>query len=338
MLSSFSALGATPPPKFDGAFLWVGNDHVQWTGERWKSEFGWMRQLGFKTVIVSGCVHEKTAIYPTSIPGLSPAKGDAVLQVLNHADANGMDVHLGLVGARRWWSDTSEAFLDELTSLSKATASELYDRYKSHPSLHGFYITGEIDNMTWVDEILRKRLAERFLKPVSDHIKSLNKSLVVSEAPFFNIKFQGPEEYGKWWEKTFKEVPNLDLLIPQDGIGVKHAELADVKKYFGALRDACKANGRVLWSDLEIFEQQQGGHSKPAGIKRIIEQLAVEKPFVEKIVFWEFGSYLSPGQSSQAAELFNQYLNYLNGGQAFSTLPGTGPTSPSKESAPDGGR
>jgi addiction module HigA family antidote len=233
-----------PPPGPGGAFLWIGWYPRYWSVGRWGTELAWMRRLGMDTVIVAATVIETEAIYPTEIPGLTAIPEEPLEGLLSAADAAGMEVHLGLVLTEGWWTGTGEAYLDGLAALSMDVASELHSLYAPHPSLAGFYITQEIDNMTWTDEALRQRLAQRFLRPLSDHVKSLDASLVVSDAPFFNTVFQPASGFGAWWDLTLADVPSLDLVILQDGIGAEHATYADVAEYFTAVGGACAARGR----------------------------------------------------------------------------------------------
>jgi hypothetical protein len=307
--------------RLDGAFVWVGGGNASWSQNKWAQELAWMRQIDMDTIIVSASVNETAAVYPTAIDGFYEIGSQPLFKILTEADAAEMDVYLGLLLTGQWWSDTSAAFLDSLTERSNSIASELYARYSSHESLRGFYITQEIDNLNWVQEPVRQRLVQRFLKPVSDHIKSLDPSLVVCTAPFFNTDFQQPPEYRTWWMQTLAETAHLDLIIPQDGIGVHHAQLPDVVEYFTALKEACDAHERQLWSDLEVFDRVSGGGQlEPASIERIVSQLAVQAPLVDRFVCWEFLGYLSPARSNASLELFIAYLNYLNGNDTLGLI------------------
>jgi len=292
-----------------GAFYYISANQASWSTERWETELAWMRQAGMSIVIVASCADENTACYPTQLPGRTPMGSNPLEKILSIADANAMEVHLGLVGSSKWWSDHSEEFLTSLAQDSIAVASELYALYGTHASLKGFYITEEIDNLNWIDETVRKRLVNAFLKPVSDHIKALNPALIVSEAPFYNVLFEQAEAHGLWWEKTLKDTPHLDLLMPQDGIGVEHGDLQAVVDYFQAYRKATEASGRTLWADVEVFDKE----SRPAPMARIADQIATVSPFVEKMVIWEFGHYLAPGRSRESLELYLDYLNYRLG-------------------------
>jgi hypothetical protein len=270
------------------------------------------------TIIIQCAVNETTAYYPTAIGGFTQAGTQPIEKILNYAANSGLDVQIGLLLTNGWWSGTSQAYLDSLTAKSNSIADELWSLYHGRNSFKGIYIPQEVDNMTWTTDVLRIRLVDHFLKPVSDHIKSLNSSLIVSEAPFFNRDYQQPADYQVWWTAALNAAPNLDLVIPQDGIGAGHATLAEMTNYFNALRAACAVNGRDLWSDLEIYESPT--NPVPASISRIAGQIQAEAPLANKIVCWEFGYYLSPAKSLKTLDLFNDYNRFIDGRGALTNI------------------
>jgi hypothetical protein len=303
--------GVPGVPALGGAFMWIGGDMASWTQSRWDAEIGWMTWLGMHVAVTAASVLETDALYPTAAGGLTEIPGEPIEKLLTAADATGMDVHLGLVLTNDWWNNTDAGFLDDLTALSEDVATELWAQYGEHPSLVGFYLPQEIDNMTWVDEDARGRLVDHYLAPLSEHVKSLDPGLIVSSAPFFNTAYQSATDYGAWWSATLGETPALDLLVPQDGIGAEHATLSDVGDYFAALGAACAGNDRAMWTDLEVYALEGDG-AVPADIERIADQLAYEIPLVDGSVCWELG-YLSPSRGPASLDLYLDYGRYLGG-------------------------
>jgi hypothetical protein len=296
----------------EGAFIWPGW-YVNWNQARWSEELGMMQDVGMDTLIITYSVNETSAYYPTVVPGLSIVASESIERILSAADARGMDVYLGLVLQNEWWSNTSEAYLDGLAALSTGVATELYSLYSSHGCLKGFYLPQEIDNCRWADSAMRQRLVDHLLKPVSDHIHSLDEDLVFCEAPFYNPTCLQPVEYEQWWIDTLQAAPHFDLVIPQDGIAAQPSRitLSVIEDYFTALKAACDATGRTLWADLEVFEQVGVPHP-PATPERILNQIAVEEPLVEKIVIWEW-YYIAPHHSVRALDFNNNYQQYRQG-------------------------
>jgi hypothetical protein len=151
-----------------------------------------------------------------------------------------------------------------------------------------------------------------FLRPLSDYCKTKTPGKWISNAPFFNDDTSSclsATAYGFWWEKTLRETPALNLLIPQDGIGVKHATFTTVSTYFQALKNACDNTQRVLWSDLELFDIEDN----PAPISRISTQIAIEDQYVRGFVSWDYIYCLSPNTGPAYSKLYFDYQAYLTG-------------------------
>lgn len=310
--------------RFSGAFLCISADKENWSDQQWSYEFDRLKELGLRELILAHVLAapltgQSRAFYPSKIEGFVPTKTDMVEKMLSEADKRGLKMHLGLVLDEGWWTGQNPRYIDSLTSRSIAAATETYGLYKHHPSLAGYYITNEIDNASWTSPERFDLLTKHFLVPVSDSIKSLDKNLIVSQAPFFNaagMPYQlSPKEYGDFWRRVFRAVPNLDWLIPQDGIGVYHATQDQVTLYFSAIRDACRENGRAFWSDLETFDMKPKEGEWVAPIGRVASQLAAERLFVDGFVFWEYFSNMSPQVSNGGRELYLQYRHYLGGGK-----------------------
>ncbi|MEI7634641.1 MAG: DUF4434 domain-containing protein [bacterium] len=296
----------------NGGFLWPGS-YTNWNQARWAQEFQAMQGIGMNIGLPAYAVNETNAIYPTTIPGLTPSSSDSIEPLLAAADASGFQIYLGLLAENAWWSQTDTAYLDHVAALSESIATELYARYQPHPSFKGFYLPQEIDNCRWWAETDRRRLVDHLLKPVSDHVKGLNPNLVFCEAPFYNPACQQPAEYRTWWTQTLAEAPGFDLVIPQDGIGANpdHITFQVITDYFTALKGACDATSRTLWSDLEVFEKV-GVPEPPPTMDRIINQINVEQPLVQRIVVWEWG-YIAPDSSVRGLDFYNNYQRYLAG-------------------------
>lgn len=74
------------------------------------------------------------------------------------------------------------------------------------------------------------------------------------------------------------------------------------------MKKACEENKVEFWGDLEIFDIPAGW--KPAKIERIREQIEKMKPFVKKIVVWEFNHYMSPLKGGEQRKLYEEYKDF----------------------------
>jgi hypothetical protein len=294
----------------DGSFLAINNTNASWSLSRWGEELAYMRSVNMNTVICWCSVYSTNSYYTScSLPGVT-FRGEPLKKILTIADTTGMSVILGLWADDYWWSnEQNTTYLTSICNKSKIICNELWSQFSTYPSLKGWYFWQEIDNLNQVNEPDRVNLVTYFLRPLSDYCKAKTPGKWVCEAPFFNDALQQPPAYEIWWEKTLTEVTSLNLIIPQDGIGVNHASFSTLSAYFQALKNACDSTSRTMWSDLELFDS--GGN--PAPISRITSQILVENQYVNGFVSWEYISCMSPNSGSAQAQLYNDYKTYITG-------------------------
>ena len=294
----------------DGSFLAINNTNASWSLSRWGEELGYLRAINMNTVICWCSVYSTNSFYTScSLPGVT-FQGEPLKKILTIADTTGMSVILGLWADDYWWTnEQNTTYLASICNKSKVICNELWSQFSTHPSLKGWYFWQELDNLNHVNESDRVNMVNYFLRPLSDYCKAKTLNKWVSIAPFFNDALQQPPEYEIWWKKTLTETTSLNLIIPQDGIGVNHASFSTLSAYFKALKNACDSTGRTMWSDLELFDS--GGN--PAPISRITTQIAVENQYVSGFVSWDYIYCMSPNSGSAQAQLYSDYQAYLTG-------------------------
>ena len=320
ILIAQSVLCAAAEPKLNGGFL-VPVTSVGWSQAQWAAEFGYMKTLGMNTAIMAHTINGTTAYYPTSMSGFTPVATASTdfTNMMNAADAAGMEMHLGLSLDEgewyNWWpADTS--YSTKLRERSMTMIDELISLYGNHSSLKGIYFPQELDNARFVSSTNRDILVNNLLKPISDHVHAVRPDLLFSDAPFYNPTAQQPAEYQVWWTQVLNACPNFDLVIPQDGIGANPSKITFpvIASYFSALQGACNATGRKLWSDLEMFESTS--NYEPPPIDRTLQQLSTEAPYVEKFVVWAW-IYCSPNHSMRSLDFYCNYQRYIAGKTSF---------------------
>ncbi len=149
-------------PALRGSFLQpdLGDS---WTSQQWKQEFSYMKKAGLDQMVLQWTVdsNAKTAIYPTALPGYTQStQNDVAERALCTADETGAQIYLGLQINEDWWQKYTEdvPWLKREAKLANAIVDELWKRYGRHPSLAGWYLAFEVDNIneaawTFVDEV-----------------------------------------------------------------------------------------------------------------------------------------------------------------------------------------
>lgn len=297
----------------DGGFLAISNSNANWSQAHWETELEAMQTIGMNTIIISNSVNTTYSYYSgCSLSGVSTA-GDCVDKIMNIAQAHNMKVILGMYSDNYWWSISRDsAFLTSIYAMDTQVINDLWSKYSSNSALLGWYIVQETDNGT--DEGTRQAIAKYMLKPISDYAKAKSPALHVSIAPYIYPSYATPVQFGDIWIKNFNEAPNLDLLIPQDGVGAFANNFSQVSAYFRELKRACDSTGRTLWSDLEIFDNTTTWGPTP--ISRVTTQILSEAPYVAGFTCWEYLYYISPYRGGNEENLYIDYLRYLFGNES----------------------
>jgi hypothetical protein len=229
------------------------------------------------------------------------AADSALESVLTEADRQGMKVFLG-VGMYAWF-DFTPAALD----WSKKVAKELWEKYGSHKSFYGWYISSEIAGNLGDDD---KRKAElvHFFEEFTPYVRTLAPDKPVMLATnCHDIKHSDG-----YYPALLK---NLDILCPfgfhrmpeNDYTGSEAAKI---------LQDYCDKAGSHLWMDLEVFLFAEKNALYPRPVDQVIVDLLKFDNF-EKICCYSYtGLMNAPWQTAKpggerTVKLYNDYLQYL---------------------------
>jgi Domain of unknown function (DUF4434) len=197
------------------------------------------RRVGGNFLIAHNLVIPSGAFYPSKISKTTVVSGsqdDLVELILNRADRDGYGVLLSVS-----WDMTRESpFKDRMQEI-KSIARELYDLYKHHPSLAGFYSYQEGSGTYYVP----------FVREFSQHIKSLNPNLLTACAPHVD----DPLLAG-----YLSTVTELDIIIYQAGVMASY-RTDNRKKYpFRRVKDFCslgagarRLQNKVAINHVELF-------------------------------------------------------------------------------------
>jgi hypothetical protein len=293
-------------PSLTGTFLQLDGSNLPWREEEWRKELSYMKQIGMDTLIIGSVAFDSTSFYPSRFLSKFQQLGtkDPVETLLSLSDKMRIDVYLGLY-SWNWEGKGSEEDFENFAELNIKVAKELYSLYSKHPSFKGWYILSwELGNVPPIDNVDVKAY-----KRVVDFLRKLNPKKKIIIAPYFTLDIS-PEKLGEGWRKLFP-VLKIDILALQDGVGCDRGIKPEhIPSYFSSMKKACEENKVEFWGDLEIFDIPAGW--KPAKIERIREQIEKMKPFVKKIVVWEFNHYMSPLRGEEQRKLYEEYKNFYH--------------------------
>lgn len=199
------------------------------------------RSIGGNFLIAHNLITPTKAYYPSKIARTDVTPGsrdDLVEMTLSMADKQGFPVLLSIS-----WDMTRESpFKDRMTEI-KAISTELYDLYRHHPSLAGFYSYQEGSGTYYVP----------FVREFCEHIKNLNSNLLTACAPHID----DPLLAG-----YLSTVQELDIIIYQAGVMASY-RTDNRKMYpFRRVKDFCSlgAGAKRLQNKISINHVELFGY------------------------------------------------------------------------------
>jgi mannose/fructose/N-acetylgalactosamine-specific phosphotransferase system component IIB len=229
------------------------------------------------------------------------AADSALESVLSEADERGMKVFLG-VGMYAWF-DFSQGSLD----WSKKVAKELWERFGSHKSFYGWYISGEIAGNLGENEKRKKEIVH-FFEEFTPYVRTLAPDKPVMLA----TNCHDVKNSNGYYPALLK---NLDILCP---FGFHRMPPNDYtgKEVAKLLQDYCDKAGSHLWMDLEVFLFAEKNALYPRPIDQVVTDLLMFDNF-EKICCYSYTGLMNAGWQTarpggeRTIKLYNDYMNYL---------------------------
>jgi hypothetical protein len=233
---------------------------------------------------------------------------DHTERIMSAAADNGMRVwlggHLNLAFWDRNWDFVRMMRRDSALNIS--IYRELWQRYREHPALAGWYVSNEPDRDN-LDTDDRYESLRDCLHGIYTTMREETR-LPVLVSPFFS-KSLPPDELAEWWD-NFLDRPMFDVLAMQDGVGCyprRDLHPQDIPPYYAALAPVYKKHGIEFWNNVETFASPW---PSPGDIDRINTQYEAGKSFVERTITWEYGHFL--GRQQVGEERYESFCKWNN--------------------------
>ena len=297
-----------------GSYIQLLDEHSRWSSLKWQALFDHLAALQVEYVVVQWSAFDRRPFY-RAVP--VPSAPDMPIESIIHmAYASGMRVLIGLSHDSSYWTRVARsdrrAFLAERLRINRQAALDLRPVVAAHPAFAGWYITEEIDDINWTDPGDRLALFN-YLRELSSHLRKLTPNSHVGVSGFVNRRTD-PHTLSDFWIELLARAPGIDQVYFQDGIGVDKVTIAELPRYYGAMRDATTAAGRELVPVVEAFRQTAGppiskGEFKavPTTMRRLNDQIAIANSYAPRHVVFGVPEYMTPSGGETAARLYQQY-------------------------------
>jgi len=291
----------------EGTFLQFQTAMREVSPAQWAQELDAMRAVKMHTIILQWTQVDGQNLFEPP---------DPFPTILELAHQRRMKFVFGLRHDSRWWREWGNAeYLREEARESAALAREVYRRYGKHPAFAGFYIPYELWDGSWTETQVEN--LRELLRAIGGACRQLAPGKPVFLAPFF-AGLLPPERFEQLWLKLLQGKP-VDVVALQDGVGARgwDEQIEErVPPYFAAMQRACRQQGVKLWCDLECFRLTNANPSRPqfapASAERVIRQLRVVSPYVERVVTFDFYHYMSPYRGEAHKALYEGYLKAIH--------------------------
>lgn len=297
-----------------GGYIQLLDHHARWNYPDWRSLFDHLAGLRVDTLIVQWSAFDQRPFY-RSVP-VASAPDMPLESIMRMADASGMRVLVGLSHDRAYWTRIGRpdrrTYLVERLRLNRQAANELRPIVLAHPSFAGWYISEEIDDLNWNEPADRLALYG-YLGELSSHLRKLAPTARIGVSGFVNRRTD-PYTLRDFWIDLLARAPAIDEVYFQDGIGVAKLTLAELPRYYGAMREATTAAGRELVPVVEAFRQVAGPpiskgefKAEPTTLQRLAEQIRLANLYAARHVVFGVPEYMTPVGGARAARLHQEY-------------------------------
>lgn len=284
-----------------------------WSQKDWENQFEEMKEIGMNTAIIQFISYKDNTWFNSANDFTSKKYPDALPRLLAAANTTNMDIFIGLYFDEEYWhNQTNENWLRLHADRCIFVAKEIHEQFGKDRAFKGWYIPHEPEPNAYHSRELTASFNENLINRISDKLHSFD-SKPVSIAAFFNSELTSPQQLREFMSELCRS--NLQIIMLQDGVGVNHVTLENLKLYYTEADRGLFENTDYkgeFWTDLETFSFPPQG---PVTLDRIRRQLKEELsvPHISKAVSFQYYSDMCPKgrHGADAARLRKDYLEFV---------------------------
>jgi hypothetical protein len=301
-----------------GTFMQLLTECRDWDRTEWIRIFARLKQLRLSRLIVQWVVSDGVNFHQ-SPPGTTPVL-QTILELAERAD---MQVLVGFVHDSNYWQAIAQplpavsAYLADRESRTVGIASELLPVVQKYRSFGGWYMSEEIDDISWQEPAAASALGS-YLYRVSGYLRLVTPAAPIAISGFANAQTR-PAQLQALWKALLLAARAITVVMFQDGIGVHKLTTELLPAYLAAVRTATDSTDRTLWSVVELFEQTGGppGDTGPflaraAPFSRVLAQMRVASAYAAELIAFTATDYMLAEKDIAAPALSADYLAYLD--------------------------
>lgn len=309
LVLSTTPANAAPGGEVSGAFIQFNRANAAWPAERWRGILDEMQKLMFDTVFIQWSA-EEPALYFRDRDMPFKEQYDALDRVMEAARGRNLSIFIGLQHDPAFWKEITarDKVLRDYFLVRQAQNERLqkalFRKFGDRADWTGYYITDEIDDLSWREDTRRKILKDYLARTIQE-LREADPGRPVAVSAFFRAR-TAPEIVAKNLYSLTADI-GLDYLLIQDGAGSGDPPLEVTPMYYSSLLGTGQRRKPALWIVLEAFRQTSGKAepfaAEPSPPERFKRQIRIGAGFERRIVF-SFPEYLDPERGPAAKALF----------------------------------
>jgi len=308
-------------PRLTGTFIQPLALQATWTQNDWDALMAELDAVGVEALYLQWTQLDRFNIFEEN--SRQDLAEPIIERIVAAAEAHGIKLWLGLVYDPEYWARIREEtpLVEVYLRRHRVSNLELVQRLHAaagaSQSFAGWYITEEIDDVTWQGVDKRNVLIEHLAATVAD-IRTVTPDAPIAISGFTSATLD-PAALADFWYDLLSH-SGIDVFLMQDGYGVHQGRILpeDMALYMQQLRDAANAAGADFSVIVELFTQVGGQPindepfaAVPADMARLPEQLALAADFSDQRIGFSMPEYMSSGGSPSAGALYRSYVLWL---------------------------
>ncbi len=289
-----------------------------WGAGEWAAQFDCFQAMGMDTLVIIRGLTLNHAIYPTRVAtvplvrdGMPAGYPDLAECFFSLADARGLKVFMGTYDTfYHWYRNDWRAEVESC----KPFLDEAWERYRHHPSFHGWYMSHEGDE---------RYNMPRLWRPLIEHLRRIGAAKPILISPRYAAeKYHGacpgsgqhpltPAQHGRHLDYLLGETEGLiDHAAFMDG----HCHFRDLQAFVEVTAGACAKYHVEFWANVETFDRDMPWRFPPIDWVKLKFKMDTQAPYVKKMITFEAPHFLSPYSMFPSARcLYDRYREHYLG-------------------------
>ncbi|STX52428.1 Uncharacterised protein [Legionella busanensis] len=294
------------------SFLQLYQDHQNFTSQDWLTLLKQAHDLGINHIIIQWSSDSNSVFYPVN--PLTNQPSDTILfKIISAAKQEQLTISMGLNYNQQFWQvlngkdEELKRFLDTNYQKQQALLPFLINLIKTadpnNNTVIGWYITEEIDDLSWQSEN-RRELLKNYLNSLTQLLKQQKPNWPISISTYASGQ-ANQEQIVTLYQFLFNKT-SVNRFLMQSSIGTKKLTLAKLKDYLQIITNVLQGSKRQFAVIIELFiEDSKQKVFLSAPLDLVLGQLVLANQYstINPVVFSLF-SYVLPNKTIDNSTLY----------------------------------